>query len=146
MCCRSCSASAGPTAGRAPASAKTCAEGAFCVSRTAIDPRQTIGRRRMPLSTPSARPSATDPARCTRSLQAPVDETDDRQTFAFLDITSQARRCMDTSRGSDLCCMAIAKAGRRYAGHWGTTPLRQERSGTVRCPAMCRVLAMREGH
>ncbi len=83
---------------------------------------------------------------CTRSLQAPVDETDDRQTFDFLDITSQARRCMDTSRGSDLCCMAIAKAGRRYAGHWGTTPLRQERSGTVRCPAMCRVLAMREGH
>ncbi len=36
------------------------------------------------------------------------------QIFSFsLDTTSWAHRCMDTNRGSDLCCMAIAKAGRR---------------------------------
>ena len=34
-------------------------------------------------------------------------------------IASQAHRCMDTNRGSDLCCMATAKAGRAGPGRAG---------------------------
>jgi len=57
----------------------------------------------------------------------------------------KAHRCIDTNRGSELCCMAIAK----LEGNKQTTGAQhspgQERSGTVSCLALCRVLDMSDG-